>query len=105
MGQFNAVLKDWRVVVSTLSGAEVFEFEAYEEAMSFARQQGDGVEECEHSSVLDKVARVVWSSSSEYYGFDCFHGVDDAPAGVYRWNDGAGWFEVSTGDWAKDEDE
>lgn len=104
MGQFNAVLKDWRVVVGTLSGAEVFEFEVYAEAMTFARDHAIGMHGADSAEVIDKVARVVWSSCG-YCDFEDVHGVDDAPEGIYRWNEGAGWFEVSTGDWARDEDE
>ena len=101
MGQFNVVLKDWRVVVCTLSGAEVFEFEAYAEAMTFAREHAVGMDGADSAEVIDRVARVVWSSLN--CDFEDVHGVDDAPQGIYRWNEGAGWFEASTGEWGREE--
>lgn len=100
MGQFNAVLKDWRVVVGTLSGAEVFEFDVYAEAMLFAREHATGLHGADVTEVIDKVARVVWSSNTSG-DFEDIHGVDDASQGIYRWNEDSGWFELSSGDWGR----
>ena len=83
-------MKPWRVVCVSGTYCEVCEFDDYDEALAYARADGlaqDAHCQCE---LLDSSGRVCWSRFDG--GFDQAHGVGQAGAGFYLWNDGAGWF-------------